>query len=113
MHKCNKCSEAKCEVMWSAIKQIVLRNQGNQDCPVVDRHGELRRHWMLDGATPSTTPGYSPPPWNTSAQCLVLLHRRKIRNELVRFACQTLERMARIFQNHLLRSVLYCIVQRG
>ena len=31
----------------------------------------------------------------------VQLQRRKIRNELVGFACQTLERMAWIFQNHL------------
>ena len=31
----------------------------------------------------------------------VQLQRGNIRNELVRFACQTLERMAWIFQNHL------------
>ena len=31
----------------------------------------------------------------------VQLQRGEIRNELVRFACQTLERMAWIFQNHL------------
>ena len=81
--------QARCTTEEAACKELPIRTAGvSMTREVCGRHhssscssGEEVGHPVLCGE--------------------VQLQRGKIRKELVRFACQALERLARIFRNHL------------